>query len=193
MIELALHVLDIAENSIRADAALLEITIAEDLVQDRLIIDIQDNGRGMTEEELNKALDPFYSTKKVRRIGLGLPMLSQSCRSSGGDFHIASRPEAGTRVIAEFGHSNIDRQPLGDMAGAIVALILEKPEIDIRYTHRKDSRSYILDTREIRAELGDIPLNHLEVIKLIRDNIREGLAELEERSTSPSPLNLQGS
>jgi hypothetical protein len=79
------------------------------------------------------------------------------------------------------------------MAGAIVALILEKPGIDIRYTHRKDSRSYTLDTREIRAKLGDIPLNHREVIKLIRDNIREGLAELEERSTPPSPLNLQES
>jgi hypothetical protein len=178
MIELALHILDIAENSLRAEATLVEITVTEDLVKDRLIIDIHDNGHGMSAEEIERAMDPFYTTKKVRRIGLGLPMLSQACQTTGGSFAIKSIPGVGTRVTATFVHSHIDRQPLGDIPGAIVALILEKPEVDIVYTHCKDTQVYMMDTREIRAGLDDIPLNHLEVVGMIRDNIGEGLHEL---------------
>jgi signal transduction histidine kinase len=178
MIELALHMLDIAENSLRADATLVEISVIEDLIKDRLIITINDNGKGMTPEEVEHALDPFYTTKKVRRIGLGLPMLKHACLITGGSFSIESEPGAGTSIMAEFVHSHIDRQPLGDIPGAVIALILEKPEVDILYTHRRDESLYTMDTREIRAELGDIPLNHHEVINLIRGNIAEGLGEL---------------
>lgn len=178
MIELALHVLDIAENSLRAEASLVEITVIEDLIADRLVIDIRDNGKGMTEAEVAKAMDPFYTTKKVRRFGLGLPMLSQAAQTSGGEFAIESNPGVGTHVRAEFVHSHIDRQPLGDIPGAIIALILERPEVDICYRHRKNALNYTLDTREIREELGDIPLNHQEVLQLIRNNIKEGLQEL---------------
>jgi len=178
MIELALHILDIAENSLRAEATLVEISVIEDLVRDRLSITISDNGHGMTPEEVERAMDPFYTTKKVRRIGLGLPMLSQACQSTGGSFAINSEPGVGTRIRAEFVHSHIDRQPLGDVPGAVIALILEKPEVDILYTHRRDESLYTMDTREIRAQLDDIPLNHHEVINLIRENIAEGLSEL---------------
>lgn len=178
MIELALHILDIAENSLRAEASLVEISVVEDLVRDRLIITISDNGHGMTPAEVERAMDPFYTTKKVRRIGLGLPMLSHACQSTGGSFSIKSEPGVGTRITAEFVHSHIDRQPLGDIPGAVIALILEKPEADILYTHRLDESLYTMDTREIRAQLDDIPLNHHEVINLIRENIAEGLREL---------------
>jgi len=178
MIELALHILDIAENSLRAEATLVEISVVEDLVGDRLSITISDNGHGMTPDEVERAMDPFFTTKKVRRIGLGLPMLKQACISTGGSFTIESQPGKGTSVTAEFVHSHIDRQPLGDVPGAIIALILEQPEVDILYTHRRNVSVYTMDTREIRAELGDIPLNHHEVVTLIRDNIAEGLKEL---------------
>ncbi len=178
MIELALHILDIAENSLRAGATLVEIEVVEDLVRDRLTITIVDNGHGMTPDEVERALDPFYTTKKVRRIGLGLPMLKQACQITGGSFSIESGPGSGTRIRAEFVHSHIDRQPLGDVPGAIIALILEKPEVDILYTHRRDAAVYVMDTREVRAELEGIPLNHHEVINLIRDNIAQGIREL---------------
>jgi len=181
MIELALHLLDIAENSLRAEATLVEISVVEDLVRDRLIISIRDNGHGMTPAEVDHAMDPFYTTKKVRRVGLGLPMLKQACISTGGSFSIESEPGVGTKVTAEFVHSHIDRQPLGDVPGAIVALVLEKPTIDILYTHRRNDAVYSMDTREIRAGLGDIPLNHHEVVKMIRENIAEGLIELGSR------------
>ncbi len=124
MIELALHILDIAENSTRAHASFIEITIVEDLTADVFSFEIRDNGSGMDQETLRKAMDPFYTTKKVRKIGLGLPMLAQAAERAGGRFEIESAPGVGTRVYARFRHSHIDRQPLGDIPGVITALIL---------------------------------------------------------------------
>ncbi|MGD0820360.1 MAG: sensor histidine kinase [Desulfomonilia bacterium] len=178
MLELALHVLDIAENSSRAQASLIEITIAEDLERDIFSLEIKDNGQGMDAQTMEKALDPFYTTKKVRRIGLGLPMLKQAANTAQGRFSLQSEVGKGTVVHAEFKYSHIDRQPLGDIAGVITMLILGNPDIDIIYTHRRDGNTYILDTRELREGLGDVPLNNMEVLNLIRDNIREGLEEL---------------
>ena len=178
MIELALHILDIAENSSRADATLIEITLNEDQTDDILSLEIKDNGKGMDEDTMKKAMDPFYTTKKVRRVGLGLPMLEQAAITAGGRFFIESTPGKGTRVFAQFQHSDIDRQPLGDIPGCIVALIVGNPEIDILYIHKKNGREYTLDTAEIRSALGGVPLNHMEVINVIRENIIEGLAEL---------------
>lgn len=180
MIELALHILDIAENSTRAGADLVEITVEEDLARDTLVLEIKDNGCGMDEQTAERVMDPFYTTKKVRRVGLGLPMLAQAARGTGGGFELVSRPGKGTRVTARFGHSHIDRQPLGDVAGSITALILGNPEIDFLYTHSRNGRTYVLDTREIRRELDGIPLNHREVLGAIRENIQQGIRELEE-------------
>jgi len=178
MLELALHVLDIAENSSRAHSSLIEITIVEDLGRDIFSLEIKDNGQGMDAQAMEKALDPFYTTKKVRRIGLGLPMLKQAANTAQGGFSLQSEVGKGTVVHAEFKHSHIDRQPLGDIAGVITMLILGNPDIEIVYTHRKNGNTYILDTRELREGLGDVPLNNMEVLNLIRDNIREGLEEL---------------
>ena len=178
MLELALHVLDIVENSSRAQASLIEVTIVEDLERDIFSLEIKDNGQGMDAQTMEKALDPFYTTKKVRRIGLGLPMLKQAANTAQGRFSLQSEVGKGTMVHAEFEHSHIDRQPLGDIAGVITMLILGNPDIDIVYTHRKNGNTYILDTRELREGLGDVPLNNMEVLNLIRDNIREGIEEL---------------
>jgi hypothetical protein len=180
MLELALHVLDIAENSSAAGASLVEIMIEEDLERDVFSLTIADNGAGMDQQTISRALDPFFTTKKVRRIGLGLPMLKDASERAGGGFSITSAPGRGTTVKVKFRHSHIDRQPLGDMAGVIAALILGNPGMDIVYTHRKNGREYILDTREIREALGGVPLNEPEVVGLIRRNVRDGLAELDE-------------
>lgn len=180
MIELALHILDIAENSTRAQADLVEITILEDLKEDVLALEIRDNGCGMDERTVKRVMDPFYTTKKVRRVGLGLPMLAQAARATGGSFEIESQVGSGTRVSARFRHSHIDRQPLGDVPGAVSALVLGNPDVDFVYTHRKNAHTYVLDTREIRRELDGVPLNHIEVIAAIKENIREGIIELDE-------------
>jgi hypothetical protein len=178
MIQLALHLLDIAENSSRSDAKRIEITLDEDMKSDTLSLEIRDNGKGMDAETLKKAMDPFYTTKKVRRVGLGLPMLEQAAQKAGGRFSLESEVGKGTRVFAQFQHSHIDRQPIGDIPGVLVALIIGNPDADILYIHRKNGKSYTLDTSEIRSALGDVPLNHMEVLNVIKDNIIEGLNEL---------------
>ncbi|HDP26128.1 MAG TPA: ATP-binding protein, partial [Deltaproteobacteria bacterium] len=143
-------------------------------------LEVRDNGSGMDEAMVELVLDPFFTTKKVRRVGLGLPMLSQAARLTGGEFSLQSKVGEGTVVRAVFGHSHIDRQPLGDIAGSVTALILGNPDRDFVYTHRKNNQTYVLDTRELRETLGDVPLNHPEVLTLLKNNIREGIAELDE-------------
>ena len=113
MLELSLHILDIAENSIRARARRVVIAMTEDGEADRLTLEVRDDGKGMTGEERKRALDPFYTTKKVRRVGLGLPMLAQAAANTGGSLEIESNPEAGTTVRVVFGLRHIDRQPRG--------------------------------------------------------------------------------
>ena len=178
MIQLALHILDIVENSTRAGATLVVIEITEDLKKDLLRIEIEDNGHGMSGEMLGRALDPFFTTKDVRRIGLGLPMLRQAAEHSGGHFEIVSSPAQGTKVCAEFRHGHIDRQPMGDVAGVITALIAGNPDTDFIYRHRYDGKIAVIDTREIRREIENIPINHPEILKYIREKIIEGLEEI---------------
>ncbi len=178
MLQLALHILDIVENSTRAGAKLVTIGITEDPGRDLLIIEIADDGRGMDQETLRKALDPFYTTKGVRRVGLGLPMLHQATQQCEGRFSIESEEGIGTKVRAEFRRGHIDLQPLGDIAGIIVTLIAGNPGIDFVYVHRKGVRTFTFDTREIREEMEDVPIDHPEVLKFIRSSISEGLDEI---------------
>ena len=135
MLELALHILDIAENSVRAGAKTVFIDITEDRMKDRLSIEIRDDGAGMDEATLKKAMDPFYTSKKVRRVGLGLPMLAEAAERTGGSFAIESREGMGTRVAVEFQLSHIDRQPLGDLTGAFMALIAGNAGVDFVCRH----------------------------------------------------------
>lgn len=178
MLELALHILDIVENSIRAGATLVRILIRESRSKDLFLVRITDNGRGMTSEEREKALDPFYTTKKVRRVGLGLPMLADAAGRTGGRMSLRSRPQAGTIVEASFGLSHIDRQPLGDVTSTLIALIVGNPASDFIYRHETDGRVYLLDTRDIKKALEDVPLNYPEVTGFLREHIAEGLRDI---------------
>jgi anti-sigma regulatory factor (Ser/Thr protein kinase) len=178
MIELALHVLDIAQNSTRAGARVVTITVEEDTERDLLSLAIADDGRGMDEAELTRALDPFYTTKKVRRVGLGLPMLREAAERTGGALGIESSVGSGTRVVATFGLSHVDRQPLGDMALTMISLIAGDPETDFVYTHRRDAQEFRFDTRDVKRELEDVPIHHTQVLTLIRSDIVDRITEL---------------
>ena len=113
MQELSLNVLDVAENSVRANASLVEITVEEDTAADRLAIVIRDNGKGMTPEQVQTVIDPFYTTRTTRKVGLGVPFFRMAAQLSGGDLTIQSQVGAGTTVTATFGLTNIDRMPWG--------------------------------------------------------------------------------
>ncbi len=178
MLELALHILDIVENSVRAGATLIRIGIREDRTKNRFVMRITDNGKGMTPEERERALDPFYTTKKVRRVGLGLPMLAEAAVRTGGSMTLRSKPMTGTLVEAVFSLDHIDRQPMGDIASTLIAIIVGNPGIDFLYRHRVNGRAYLLDTRDIKKALEDVPLNHPEVTGFLREQIAEGLSDI---------------
>jgi hypothetical protein len=174
MEDLSLHILDIAENATAAGADLVEIIIAQDTQRDRFQIVIRDNGRGMDSEMLEKAGDPFFTTRTTRRVGLGLSLLKQATREAGGDFFITSTPGQGTEVRATFQATHIDRKPLGDMGSTLVSLILGNPDVDFVYASNLDGEETTLDTRMIKAELDDtIAITDPAVLNLIK-NICKG-------------------
>ena len=178
MQELSLNVLDVAENSVRANASLVEITVEEDTAADRLAIVIRDNGRGMTPEQVQTVIDPFYTTRTTRKVGLGVPFFRMAAQLSGGDLTIQSRVGEGTAVTATFGLTSIDRMPLGDINGTIATLVQCNPGIDWLYTRRKDGREMVMDTRQFREVLEDMPLDSPEVLGFLRDYLAENTAEL---------------
>jgi anti-sigma regulatory factor (Ser/Thr protein kinase) len=176
--DLSLHILDVVENAIRAHAQRISIMITEDIQHDQLAIEIKDNGTGMSEKLRKKALDPFTTTKTTSRIGLGLPLFEQAARMSGGEFSLSSETNRGTIVRATFKHSHVDRKPMGNIAQTILTLIAGNPAINFIYTHTKQGVTYALDTNEWKKELDGIPLNHPEVLRLIREELAEQLVKI---------------
>lgn len=179
MTELSLHVLDIANNSIRANATLIEIYVKIHKESDKLTIIIADNGCGMTEEQLSKAEDPFFTTRITRPIGLGIPFFKMAALSTGGSFTITSAPGEGTKVTAEFCLSHIDRMPLGDMTSTLLSLITSHAEVDFIYTYVYEGKKFRLDTREFREVLGDVPLNSPQVSVFIKEYLEENKREVD--------------
>lgn len=173
MRELSLHILDIVQNSLAAQASLVQITINENSEKNLFLIEIEDNGRGMSDEQVKRALDPFYTTRTTRRVGLGLPMLQANAQACGGDVFIESVPSLGTKVRAEFQLDHIDRPPLGDMVSTLVSLVAGSPQVDFVYIRRRDEKSFCFQTQELREHLQETPLNHPDVLSWIRDYLRE--------------------
>ena len=178
MPELSLNILDIAQNSVRADASLTEIRVTVDTPADKLTIVVSDNGCGMTEEQIEKVTDPFFTTRTTRKVGLGVPFFKMAAEITGGEFSITSKLGVGTTTTAVFGLSNIDRMPLGDMAGTISSLVGMNPDRDFIYTFDRDGKSFTLDTREFREILGeDVSLSEPDVMAYITAYINENTEE----------------
>jgi anti-sigma regulatory factor (Ser/Thr protein kinase) len=171
MEDLSLHILDIAENCITAEATKIEIKILEDTGANLMTVEVNDNGRGMERELLENATDPFYTTRTTRKVGLGIPLLAQSARESSGDISVESKKGEGTSIKATFQYDHIDRRPLGDIGQTIIILIMSNPDIDFLYEHRKNDSVYTLDTADIKEDLEGVPINTPEVIKIIKDDI----------------------
>ena len=174
MQDLSLHILDIVENATKAGATLIEIDISEDISQDLLQITIKDNGRGMDAEMVQGVKDPFVTTRTTRRVGMGLPLLEQAAKETGGDLRITSERGEGTTVVAAFQESHIDRRPLGDMGATLTTLIMGNPDLDFVYTSNLGEDEIEIDTRSIRTELNDtIRISDPAVIRLIQDLFRK--------------------
>ncbi len=184
--DLSQHILDIAENGVKAGATLLHLTIEENFVADTLRIVVQDNGSGMNAETLAKVEDPWFTTRTTRNVGLGIPFFKQAAEMCGGSFDISSEPGVGTTTEATFQHSHIDRPPLGDLAGTLLCMIVGFVGVDVLYEHRVDDAradtggEFILDTREIHAILGDdVPFSDPDVLSFLNESLHEGWASLQ--------------
>lgn len=173
MRELSLNVMDIAQNSVRAKASVIEIEITEDTEQSTLEIKITDDGCGMSEEQVKSVIDPFFTTRTTRKVGLGIPLFKMAAEQTDGYLDIKSQLGKGTVVTAKFISSHMDMTPLGDINSTISILIRCNPDTNILFTHSVDDKTFTLDTRELKEVLGDVPLDTPEVMQWIDDYLKE--------------------
>ena len=180
MTEISLNILDIAENSIRAEASFIQIEVTANIKEDTLAVIIRDNGKGMDEEQVHQCLDPFFTTRNTRKVGLGIPFFKMAAIATGGNFEISSKIGTGTDVKAVFKLSHIDRMPLGDINSTIYTLIAFNTKIEWIFKYSYDDRNFILDTREFKKILNGVPLNSPEVLKYLKEYLDENKAEIDK-------------
>lgn len=179
MNDLSLHILDILQNSISAGASSILLLIEERTTQDELIMVIEDNGRGMNEEQVARLADPFYTSRTTRKVGLGIPLLKQSAVQSGGALEVESQPGRGTKVTALFRHSNIDRPPMGDVANAFMLTVSSNEDIRFVLKYIYDGREYDFDSFEVKEVLDGLPLSEPAVVKMLTEMIDENIKDLK--------------
>ena len=184
MRELSLHILDVVENAIEANAAHVDLQITEDMDADLLQITVIDDGSGMDADAVRRVRDPFFTTRKTRHVGLGIPLFAAAAERCEGALAVASTPGEGTTIEAQFRHSHIDRAPLGDLPGTLVCILMNDRNVDLRFRHTRvvcgAAHTFELDTIQIRHVLGDVPLTHPAVRDWLRAHIAGGEAQLKE-------------
>jgi hypothetical protein len=180
MRELALHLLDLAENSVAAEAYTVTISVEEDLVADRLCLSVADDGRGMARELAARVLDPFVTQRTDRKVGLGLPLLKAAAEACQGGLRLETAPGQGTRVAADFQRSHLDRMPLGDLAGTWATLLVGHPQVHWRFEYRVGANEFVFDDADLKRELGGLPLTEPAVLRFTRAMLAEGVAAVRE-------------
>jgi len=179
MISLDLHILDIVHNSVSANSSRIEISVTEEPATNNYLIEITDNGKGIPPEILPTITDPYTTTRKTRKVGLGLPLFKQNAEQTGGSMEILSQVNVGTKLKVLFRHSHIDRPAIGDIAGILVNLAAGFSHIRFIYTHTTQAGSYCFDTDEIAETLDGISLNEPEIRTFLKDMINENLDEIK--------------
>ena len=179
MDELSLNILDIAQNSIAAEATMVEIYIVEDYKSDSITIKIKDNGKGMSEDFLKTVENPFITTRTTRKIGLGISFLKEAAEITGGSLKITSELGVGTTVTAVFVLSHIDRQPIGNLTETIITLVSLNPDIDFNLRYIVDTEEFNFSSQEVKEQLGDdATLNSPPVVLFLTEYVHEHLQNL---------------
>jgi len=182
MRDLSMHVLDIAQNSIKAKAKLVTVSFVME-ENGRLAFSVADDGCGMTPEFLARVTDPFTTSRTTRKVGLGIPMLKQSAEMSGGDFGIKSEVGVGTTIHAVFDTRNIDCIPMGDICDSLLTLVMLNPdEPEFIFQASSPAAEASFDTRQLREVLGGVPLNEPDVIAWMKESIEEEFKPILEVS-----------
>lgn len=182
MRELALHILDVARNSLEAGAKRVMIAVTERPTADVLEVLICDDGCGMDHETVARAADPFYTTRTTRKVGLGLSLLRAACERCGGEFSMQSEPGRGTAIRCTFGLKHIDRPPLGDMGKVIQALACEAERTNLRYRHQVNAETFEIDTVELQKELGEVPIHDPRVLCWLAEYVKNGIVAVGSKA-----------
>lgn len=182
MKDLSLHLLDIAQNSMVVGSTEVKIAVSVDYDADTIIIEVTDNGRGMSEEFVRHVTDPFTTTRTTRKVGLGIPLLKMNAERTGGYLKINSVLGSGTTVVALLKPSNIDCLPLGDIGGTVAMLICSNPHINITFVYTHGGNSFEISTLDIADALDGVPLNEASVYAPIMQLIKSNIEELQQPS-----------
>ena len=183
MRELALHLLDIAENSVAANARNITLTVSEDLQHDRLQMSVEDDGKGMDEEMVSQVIDPFVTSRTTRKVGLGIPLLKAAAEACNGFLTITSKKGKGTLLVVEFQHSHIDRMPLGDVAGTMLSLVVAFPAIHWKLIYSVNDQKFEFDDLPIKETLAGVSLTEPVILAYIRQTLHDGICGILQETT----------
>jgi len=148
-------VTDITQNALEASAEMVELEVSESDTEFRFLV--KDNGKGMTEEELKRAIDPFVTDgikHPHRKVGLGLPFLIQTAEQSNGGWDIKSEKGKGTTVAAWFDTGNVDIPPIGDIPGMFRTILMFNSSAEIVIRRRKCDDEYEVRKSELAEAIG---------------------------------------
>jgi hypothetical protein len=178
MRDLSEHIMDIIQNSVRANATLVELEISEDVTEDKYTLLFKDNGCGMSEDVLAKVADPFFTSRTTRKVGLGISLLKQNAEQTGGSLTIWSKEGEGTKLEVVFSHSNIDRPVLGNIAETMMLLVGANPEMDFLYKHTTSAGEYVFDTKEVKEVLEEVSLSDPNILVYLKEMINENISAI---------------
>jgi hypothetical protein len=176
MREISLNMMDIMQNSLDAKATYIQIHILEEVDENKIVVEIIDNGIGIEEANLSRVFDPFFTSRKTRKVGLGLSMFKSTCESCGGSLQLKSKVGEGTRVTGILKYNHLDRPPIGRVEDTIISVLIN-PQVNIEYIHKAKNSTFIFNSRKIKEIIGETI--DAEVLNWIREYIRDGLQMIE--------------
>lgn len=179
MNDLSLHIIDIIQNSLSAGASLIKLTVGEKRSSNLLFIEIEDNGKGMTPQQVNNLDNPFFTSRTTRRVGMGIPLFRDSARQSGGNLVVTSQLGKGTKVTATFELNNIDCPPLGDIANTLILMVSANPNIEFFFRYVFEESEYVFDTVEVKEILEGLPINAPSVIRMLTNMVDANIKEIK--------------
>lgn len=179
MKELSLHILDIAQNSVRAKASNVIISVEELKECNLFRFTIDDDGVGISDDILKTIKNPFTTTRTTRKVGLGIPLLNSTCELCNGKLDIRRKEDKGTILVTEMEYNNIDRPPMGDIASTVVGLICSNPLIHFVYSHSYNKNTFVLDTDEINEILDGTPITDTKIYTWLKEYVKENIDSLK--------------
>lgn len=174
MRDLSMHILDIAQNAVRAEADHIIISLEAEGNPSMLKIVVSDNGRGMEPDFLAKVTDPFTTSRKSRHVGLGIPLLKQSAEMAGGVFSIRSVVNKGTEVCATFPVDSVDRVPAGNVAETLALLVASHPEITWEFKFSSEREQFEFNLADVKNALQGVPVTNRYVQEWIQNTLSDG-------------------